>query len=165
MRSLWAKTGLTSDQSSYRILQDQDDKRIPIAIGVWTATAYKASIKLKRCSDKKFKRNLAPKFCINLFRFMGILFPGFWTIRLDRDCTQFSNGSKCYSKITRKRWQVPPIKAHFRILWSWLLYPREEPDPWSPYSTTDPDPTGCDPRSRRCDPWSHIPRYDPGLRA
>ena len=67
MRSLWAKTGLTSDQSSHRILQDQDDKRIPIAIGVWTATTYKASIKLKRCSDKKFKRNLAAQFCINLF--------------------------------------------------------------------------------------------------
>ena len=31
---------------------------------------------------------------------MGILFPGFWTIRLDRDCTQFSTGSKGYSKIT-----------------------------------------------------------------
>ena len=33
----------------------------------WTATTYKASIKLKRCSDKKFKRNLAAQFCINLF--------------------------------------------------------------------------------------------------
>ena len=61
-----------------------------------------------------------------------------------------------------KRWQVPPIKARFRILWAWLLCPREEPDPWSPYSTTDPDPMACDPRSRRCDPWSYIPRYDPG---
>ena len=34
LRSLWAKIGLISDQSSYRILQDQDDKRIPIATGV-----------------------------------------------------------------------------------------------------------------------------------
>ena len=64
-----------------------------------------------------------------------------------------------------KRWQVPPIKAHFRILWSWLLYPKEEPDPWSPFSTTDPDPTACDPRSRRCDPWSRIPRNDPAIHA
>ena len=30
-----------------------------------------------------------------------------------------------------------------------------KPDPWSLYSTTDPDPLACDPRSRRCDPWSH----------
>ena len=48
--------------------------------------------------------------------------------------------------------QVPPIKAHFRILWSWLLYSREEPDPWSSYSTADPDPTACDP-----DPGAVIP--------
>ena len=37
---------------------------------------------------------------------MGTLFPGFWTIRLDRDCTQFSTGSKCYSKITSEFWNV-----------------------------------------------------------
>ena len=48
--------------------------------------------------------------------------------------------------------QVPPIKAHFRILWSWLLYSTEEPDPWSSYSTADPDPTACDP-----DPGAVIP--------
>ena len=30
-----------------------------------------------------------------------------------------------------------------------------KPDPWSLYSTTDPDPMACDPSSRRCDPWSH----------
>ena len=57
-----------------------------------------------------------------------------------------------------KRWQVPSIKVHFRMR-SWLLYPSEEPDPWSPYSTTDPDPTACDLRSRLRDPWSLIARY------
>ena len=30
-----------------------------------------------------------------------------------------------------------------------------KPDPWSLYSTTDPDPMACDPSSRRCDSWSH----------
>ena len=71
MRSLWAKIGLTSDQNSYRTLQDQDDKEIPIPTGVRTTTAYNASMKLKRRSDRKFKRNLASQFCINLF-------PDFW---------------------------------------------------------------------------------------
>ena len=50
MRSLWTKIGLTSDQNSYRTLQDRDDKKIPIATGVRTTTAYNAS--------KKFKGNL-----------------------------------------------------------------------------------------------------------
>ena len=120
MRSLWAKIGLTSDQSSYRILQDQDDKRIPIATGVWTATVYNASIKVKRCSDKKFKRNLASMILHQFVsRFMGIFFPGFWSIRVLQ---------QKYNWIL-KRWQVPPIEAHFRILWSWLLHPRKELDP------------------------------------
>ena len=70
-----------SDQSSYRTLQDQDDKKIPIATGVRTTTAYNASIKLKRCSDRKFKRNLASQFCINLFpdlwRFCFLVFGRF----------------------------------------------------------------------------------------
>ena len=30
-----------------------------------------------------------------------------------------------------------------------------KPDPWSPYSNADPDPTACDPRYRPCDSWSH----------
>ena len=30
-----------------------------------------------------------------------------------------------------------------------------KPDPWSLYSTTDPDPMACDPSSRGCDSWSH----------
>ena len=30
-----------------------------------------------------------------------------------------------------------------------------KPDPWTPYSATDPDPMACDSRSQRCDPWSH----------
>ena len=48
--------------------------------GVWTTTVYNASIQFK-----KFKRNLA-SLILHQFvsRFMGILFPGFWTIRLDR---------------------------------------------------------------------------------
>ena len=71
MRSLWAKIGLTSDQNSYRTLQDQDDKEIPIPTGVRTTTAYNASMKLKRRSDRKFKRNLASQFCINLFPDFG----------------------------------------------------------------------------------------------
>ena len=33
-----------------------------------------------------------------------------------------------------------------RILWSLLLYRK---------TSIDPDPTACDPRSRRCDPWSY----------
>ena len=52
-----------------------------------------------------------------------------------------------------KGWQVPPIKAHFRILCSCCYFGK--PDPWSTYGSIDPDPTACDPSSQRCDPWSH----------
>ena len=100
MRSRWAKIGLTSDQSSYRILQDQDGKRIPIATGVWTATVYNASIKLKRCSDKKFKRNLASQFCINLFPDLwGYFVSWIWTIRLDRIAYSLVPDPKVTAKI------------------------------------------------------------------
>ena len=64
---------------------------------------------------------------------MGILFPGFWTIRLDRIWIAYSlipdPNDTAKVHLILKRWQVPQIKAHFRILWSWLLCPREEPDP------------------------------------
>ena len=42
-----------------------------------------------------------------------------------------------------KCWQVRPIKVLSRILWSLLLYRK---------TSINPDPTACDPRSRRCDP-------------
>ena len=52
-----------------------------------------------------------------------------------------------------KCWQVPPI----RRIWECcgLCCYVGQPDPWSPYSYADPDPTACAPRSRCCDPRSH----------
>ena len=91
-------------------------------------------------------------------RFMGILFRGFWTIRLDRIVYSLVPDPNVTAKILLN---FKTLTGPSLILWSWLLYPREEPDSWSPYSTTEPDPTACDPRSGRCDPWSHIPRNDP----
>ena len=32
-----------------------------------------------------------------------------------------------------------------------------------PQNNEDSSPMACDPKSRNCDPWSHIPRYDPEI--
>ena len=52
-----------------------------------------------------------------------------------------------------KCWQVPPIRR-ISECWGLCCYVGQ-PDPWSPYSNADPDPTACAPRSRCCDPRSH----------
>ena len=69
---------------------------------------------------------------------------------------QFSTGSKCYSKNTTELKNVGRF-LQLRCISECcgLRCYVGQPDPWSPYSNADPDPTACDPRFRCCDPWSH----------
>ena len=87
-------------------------------------------------------------------RFMRILFPEFWTIRPDRIAYSLVPDRNVTAKIQLnfKTLAGPSNEGAFQNFLVLVVISERGTGSLIPFSTTDPDPTACDPRSRRYDP-------------